>query len=452
MREWELRPLCLALAGLVIGLSLGGAWWHALFLVPLLVLCGSWRSRWVLTGAFLVGVVLHPELNLPLVYEDKPFRGTVDVISVPQNTKTGRASIVSTDVGRLLMYSPRSSQIGMGDKLSLRGMIQPLRDGVVPIRGVVGALRPVGDMTTLEFGSPIWKLGMQIRDGFVATTSARLDETTAGVIDALCFNVTTGLDEDLYEDLRRTGTTHIISTSGVHVIITAGLFIFLLRQLPIPRHWQLALLVLLLLLYAGAAGFRPPIVRAVLMACVGLGSYLVRRDGDGLSAWAGAGLVYLILDPYTVADLSFILSMLAAGGLVLFMGRWEPHEWGWKTWLVKSIQVSFVAWVATLPVLVWVMGDVSLVSVLANLIIDIPVTLIIWSALLAWIISGLFPALAAGVLTEVTTPLANAMLAVVDGMAAWPWASVALPPFSAYWLVPVYAGLLFIWRPNVRKA
>ncbi len=452
MREWEARPLCLALAGLAIGLSIGVTWWHAAFVIPLLFLCLAWRSRWIIAGSFLLGVILHPNLNPPLIYEDKPFAGVVDILSVPVNTAKGRVCLVEGEGRRLLLYSSRSMQIGMGDKISLRGIIEPLRDGVVPSRGAIGALRPVGDVVILEAGSPIWKLGMLIRDGFVATTAVHLDEKTAGVVDALCFNVTTGLDEDLYTALRRTGTTHIISTSGLHVIITAGLLLFLLRQLPIPRHWQLVALLLLLLLYAGAAGFRPPIVRAVVMAAIGLSAYMMRREGDGLSAWAAAGLVYLILDPYTIADLGFILSMLAAGGLVLFMGNWDPHDWGWKKWLMKSVQVSFVAWAATLPLILWVFGEASLISILANLLIEVPVTLIIWASLLAWMVSGAFPSLAVGMLLQVVTPLTNGMVATVEWLASLPWASISLPAFSAYWLVPVYIGLLLIWRPHVRKA
>lgn len=452
MREWEARPLCLALVGYAIGLSLDAGFWVPLAVAGLLLLLARWRSRVVVAAAFLIGCLVSPDLDQPMVIDDQPYHGRADILSVPERRGDRLVAIAEVDGGRLLISVPADSGLGMGDKVEVRGQIEPLRDGASRSRGVTGVLSTVGELHSIESGSPIWQLGMRVRDGFVATTRRLLSPEAAAISDALCFNVTGGLDEEFYNDLRRTGTTHIISTSGVHVIITAGLFLFLLRQLPIPRHWQLVALVLLLLIYAGAAGFRPPIVRAVVMAAIGLSAYLFRREGDGLSAWAAAGLTFLILDPYTISDIGFLLSMAAAGGLVMGMGRYEPYEWRGLTWLWKPIQVSLVAWLATLPLVAYFFGSISLISIPANLVIELPVTVIIWCALLSWMLSGLLPWVAAGAMTQLVEAAAEFLAKSVRLLSDFDYAAINVPYFSSYWLLPIYIALLMMWRPSERKA
>ena len=98
------------------------------------------------------------------------------------------------------------------------------------------------------------------------------------------FQLTSGLDSDDWHELRASGTTHIVSTSGLHVLIAGFALLFLLTKSDLPRPLQIVLLLVCLLLYGGAAGLRPPIIRAIVMIGVALSAYLFRKGVDLISA------------------------------------------------------------------------------------------------------------------------------------------------------------------------
>ena len=451
MREWESRPICLGFAAVALGLSVLVSWWHLLFLIPLLYFMQKKRSRLILLIGAGVGVLLSPP-QTDLILSNSTFDGVVDVISVPMDGKKDRSAIVDSKGVRYVMRLEFNSPVCMGDRIRLKGQLSPILPGSYPTRGVVGVLRPLGRVEVLSSGSPIWKLGMKIRESFVRMVDRSIPDTGAEIANALCFNVTSGLTSEDYDNLQKTGTTHVISTSGMHVVITAAMLLFLMSLVPIPRALQLAIVIVFLLVYAGAAGFRPPIVRAVVMTSVGLVAYLGAKEPDGLSAWAAAGLTNLILDPYTITDVGFILSMAASGSLMLFMGHVEVHEWKWTDWLKGLARASLVVTLICAPLVAYYFGRVSLVGILANLIIEPMVTIVVWGALTAWLLSGILPFLSVGLLSEVVGPTSVGIDRVLAHMASWPMASIDTPTFSAYWLTLFYAAVLMIWRPSVRQA
>lgn len=451
-RELEFRPLVLALAGLLLGMSLPYAWWHPLAAIPLVLWLQRKSSRVIVVASVVLGLWLAPPVRPAYIFDRASFVGEVDVLSVPITGRTYMTAIGMADGKRYVLRLAKSADVSMGDRIEIRAQVMPLPEGGGYVRGAIGSLRPVGKINVLSRGSPWWRWGLVIRRSFSGFIHAHMADRPAGIVDALCFNTTADLTSDDYTALRRTGTTHIISTSGIHVVITAWMMFTLLRHLPIPRHYQIGILIALLLVYAGAAGFRPPIVRAVVMSMVALSAYLAMREADGLSALAIAAIGYLILEPTTIMDIGFFLSVTAVAGLVMFTPVPDPGRFRLSEWIKSAVIGSFVASVATAPIIAYFFGEVALISVLANMLILPMVNVAIVAALLAWLTSSVFPPLAVGLLAGPVTWCAEGLLATVHSLSAWPGASIALPAFSPYWMIPIYAGFVLLWRPHVRPA
>jgi competence protein ComEC len=111
----------------------------------------------------------------------------------------------------------------------------------------------------------------------------------AGIVSALAVGLTDGVSERDWEIFRATGTSHLISISGLHIALVAGGVAWLVRRgwgrIPalLPRLAPIDAAALAGLaaavLYALLAGFAIPTLRALIMLAVVLGRTALRREG-----------------------------------------------------------------------------------------------------------------------------------------------------------------------------
>lgn len=217
------------------------------------------------------------------------------------------------------------------------------------------------------------------------------DAPYAGVIVALAVGDQGGIPDEQWRRFAATGVTHLISISGLHVTMLAGLAAFVTgkgwRRVPFlvsrfgaPRAALLAGL-LAALGYSLLAGMAVPTQRTLLMLVV-VAFCLWRARPAAISAiWACALGVVVLIDPFSVLSVGFWLSFLTVGAL-LWVGAnrlGEPAKWrGW-------IMTQGAATLGSAPVLLAVFGQLPLVSPLANALAIPLVSLIVTPLALAGI-------------------------------------------------------------------
>lgn len=449
--ELEARPLLVLFAGLVAGLTTPLSAWGALGFVALVVWMRPWEVKRLLALAGAVGLVLAPRTMPVPVLERAYFEGDVEVATVPRLFPDGTACEVVAGADRYALWLNGAPALSLGDRLSVRGVVRPLPDGSDAYwggRGVRGRLQ-TSTWRRAETRGGLFAWGVAWRQAFVSLCASTLEPRAATVVDAVCFNVDGALDMDTREALQRSGTTHIVSASGLHVLIFALFLQALLVALPVPRWAQMALLALVLVLYAAATGFRPPVVRAVAMASVFAVAYGLRREPDALSALACAGAVYLVASPRSVLDVGFQLSFATVAGLALFMRARAPAKglWGKGCGAVADVaRGSLVATLVSGPLVAQTFGILSLASIPANVLIAFALPPLMGGAMVAMGVSGVAPALAQGIMLVVVQPLAGWLLWVVETVGAWPASAVEVPPIATGWLVAYYLCWAAVWR------
>ena len=285
-------------------------------------------------------------------------------------------------------------------------------------------------------GSLVAKWARVWRDSFRQFTERSLGADRAAYVDALCFSIPSVIPEDEYNDLIQTGTVHIISASGLHVVVFASVIGAVLGVLPIPRPVQLTVLFAILGLYAIAAGFSAPIVRSVAMGALGRVAYLVRREPDFLSALATAAVAILIWQPEQIYDIGFQLSFVTIASLGMGYFSAENH-------VVGAIVASLVATVASAPLVAFHFGTVPLLSVPANLLIEIPVSAVVGVSMVAFPIGGTV------LMQWLVSPCIDWIRTAVHTVSQVSATSLMVPAFSPYWLVAIYVLAILIWRPRV---
>ncbi|WP_158409183.1 ComEC/Rec2 family competence protein [Fimbriimonas ginsengisoli] len=378
-----------------------------------------------------------------------PVHGSATVVGIPKVGEYG-TTVNMELAGRTWRATLADCPtVGLGDRIEVDGVGLPLREGserFLLLHGVTGRLQ-VREAHLLEPGPRLWQYAASWRHSFSDLTAKWLPPESAALTQALCFDLNGELDPKTTDRLRQTGTIHVVSASGLHVFLIAASLMGLLSLLPIPRGAQVLLVGLLLTMYAGATGLSPPVVRAVLMSIVGLSAYLFRRERDALSALAFAGVIYLLWQPRQVYDPGFQLSFVTVGAMALFLHR-RPKRHLAREKLEEALWVSWVAFLASTPLVAYHFGGVSLSALPANLLVALPVSVAVISAFLAQILGWILPALGVGILSCVTGPMSGAVLWLVEHLSGPGW-YFEVPGFSAY-LLPLFYGLLLLtWRQRI---
>ncbi|TCJ11785.1 DNA internalization-related competence protein ComEC/Rec2 [Parasulfuritortus cantonensis] len=194
----------------------------------------------------------------------------------------------------------------------------------------------------------------------------------AGVVVALAVGDQEAIPDAQWTLFRRTGVTHLMSISGLHVTLLAGLVYALVnlawRRLPglavrlaAGRAASLAGLATAAL-YVALAGFGLPAQRTLYMlAAAAVALWLGRTDSPSRVLAAAAGVVVAI-DPWAALAPGFWLSFGAVAALMYAAaGRLRRRSF-WTAWPAAQWAVSL----ALAPALLVLFHEVSLVAPLAN--------------------------------------------------------------------------------------
>jgi competence protein ComEC len=444
----------LAACALALGMTLAREPLLTLFLAGLLFIAESFGQRVLILAAAIIGAFLAPD-DQPFLNEPKFVRGEARIVTVPRIAGSGQSAIVEINGMRLTAFLPTTPPTSYGDRMRVAGVARPPREGTEAFlrgKGAVGRL-DWAEADIVARGPALVGYGVMWRDAFRSFTERNLSKPSKEAADALCFNVDASLDPDFKEDLRRTGTVHIVSASGLHVGIFAFFLQWFLSKIPVDRRWQLVALFLVLILYMGATGMRPPVVRSVVMAATLLTAYLWKREADLLSALGIAAIIQLMWDPWSSVDLGLHLSFVA----VLALGLFVRFDIGSPLFLDRlklrvrqTVHASIVASLATAPIVAWSFGYVSLIAPLANLLIAPLVLVIVPVSLTAWALAWA-PALAQTLMLPVELAC-RLMTWLVANLADLPFAAIDLPAFSAWWIPVCYVAMIGLWRKRVRPA
>lgn len=293
---------------------------------------------------------------------------------------------------------------------------------------------------------------LQLRQHIVGQVTAVLpDHAMRGFVLGLTVGDASAISDEQWRILRRTGTTHLVSISGLHITLAAGFVFFLARwlwacwpmlclRLPAQRA-AAGVAALSAVAYALLAGFSIPTQRSLVMLLVVMGAVFCSRQLAPSRLLALAMLAVLLMDPSAVLYPGFWLSFGAvAWMLYAVVARVGPVP-RWQAWL----QPQWVLALALVPPCLYWFGESSLVSPLANAIM-IP----LFSLLLPWLLAavallgtalGTWMLLAGAGLLDLLWQLLDWM-AVMPG-AYWNWTPPSLPM-----LLLAMLGLLLALAPR----
>lgn len=250
------------------------------------------------------------------------------------------------------------------------------------------------------------------------------------LVEALVLARKEGLAAGVREAFARAGTAHLLAISGFHVGVVAGLLLLLGAWLGLSHPVRFLLGSVGVWIYVLFIGFPDAALRAASILSILAAGRVAGRPVAPLGALATAFLLFLAADPGALLRIGFQLSFAGAFGLVVGsrpLGE-TLRKWGFfrkHGVLTSGLAAGVSATLATLPLVAWHFGRISLVGV--------PVTLLA-TPLITLAIPGIFFSLAASLIH----PLPGRFIAMGVETDLWllthgvEWAAGL--PFASAWI------------------
>lgn len=276
-------------------------------------------------------------------------------------------------------------------------------------------------------------LGLGHRDRIRARAERALGSGMPTREAALARGFVLGEDEQIdpatVEDFRRAGLSHLLAVSGQNVALLALLAMPLLALLGMPLRARLLWIVAAIAIYVPLAGGGPSIVRAGVMGVLTLLATFAGRRASRLYALAIAAIVTLAIDPRIGADIGWQLSFAAVLGILAIaqpLRRAIASRLGagvMRGALAEGVAVTVAATLATAPLIAFHFGELSTVSLFANLLALPAVAPAMWLGMLSSI-GAQVPGFPVAAPNAIAAPL----LAYIAAVASWcgqpGWASL----------------------------
>lgn len=238
-----------------------------------------------------------------------------------------------------------------------------------------------GEITRVEKVRP--KNGLQwnrLRNRVQSRADSLFDENRAPMAKALLLGYKEDLTPETRKQFSRSGLSHIMAVSGLHVgFIVAPFWLIIpwLWNIRYGKYIGLIMLTMLLFGYAGLTGFSASVSRASLMAWLITYGKLFHKVRDSINLLAVAALIILMIKPSQLFDVGFQLSFAAVFTILMVMPSVQkkiPKRWryGKSGMIIMIVMISVVVQSGLYPILIYYFGEFSVMGPLANAVV-IPV-------------------------------------------------------------------------------
>ncbi|QLI46279.1 DNA internalization-related competence protein ComEC/Rec2 [Bacillus pumilus] len=332
-------------------------------------LCGA-----VYTLIFMV----HEFFETDQPVQEKFLSGSVVIESIPKTDGNRFSATVSTEHERLAAFYTIKTErekealkdVEPGMSCHMTGDVRPPKHATIPngfqydqflkSKGISAIFLPQSIKGCTKKDRPSHYLQAMRQNG-LKFLEDHVPKNSVGIVQALIF----GDRDDTLRDYQMLGIIHLLAISGLHVqTLLACLFWCLLRA-GVTRETARILLLCFLPVYACLTGAAPSVLRACLMAGIYLVMTSLPKEMKQPSAvvLSATFLLLLAFHPLYLFDIGFQLSFVVTF-FILLSTRILSQA---KSAVMQLFLISFVAQLASLPVLLYHFQQFSLLSIPLNM-------------------------------------------------------------------------------------
>ncbi len=466
--SWTEVPSQWILYSLIIGLSL--------FLIyifkkkPLLILAGFL----ILGLALGIFVAKKASIKLNKLRDIEKFSQEVEIkvkiISEKETRETYARYIVKdleTNKDKILLLTDKYDNFKYGDILRVQGAMElPQNFSDFNYQGylakeniyyispfpLVSLFKKAENNIINNFHNGLYGIKTKIRQNIIKNFSLK----EANFLRAILLGDKGVVNEDFRRELSRSGTSHIVAISGLHLSILSVFIFSGLLMLGFWRKHATATTILILIIFAVFIGFKASLLRAVFMASlafIALSSGKLFKVEQTLCYIA---FVMLAFNPLLLRyDVGFQLSFLAVLGIFLLKPLFDyifQQKLKFSQILTDVLTVTLAAQIFTLPIIISNFGIISFIAPFVNFFVLLLIPFVLGMGFI-WIFLSIF--INISWLTILFSPLLKTVLGFISWAGNLNLAAAKIKPTSliifniTYYLLLIV--VIYFWRRFYKK-
>lgn len=329
-------------------------------------------------------IVADPEV------QDRSVTLRIAVDSITYRTTEHPDGITEAVEGDILVRTLRYPVIDYGSEVVIAGKLEtPFESAefsykdMLALEGIYSSMfLPRIDVIAEGQGNPLLATLYDFKQDVADTLGRTITAPESGLLKAVLLGDKSDMPDALQDDFRTAGLSHLIAISGFHVLILMMTVLRIADAFVKPQR-AMAITFGVLLLYAVMVGLRPSVLRAVLMGMAYLlAARVLGRRNATVGVLALVAFLMTAWNPQWLWNVGFQLSFAATLGIALFafpLERWlrtkalafVSMDWveGGFGRILSIIAVTTAAQITTLPLVAWHFEEISLISLLSNLIV-----------------------------------------------------------------------------------
>ncbi len=357
---------------------------------------------------------------------------------------------------KILVYVDRTMEVRYGDMVYVKGILEEPENFITNSGKEFNYKRYLANqdiyyiikkadlkIITTDNGNKIKSLLFKIKNNFLEKIQNVIPSPESDLGSGLVLGVRGGFDDEIKNEFIETGTIHIVALSGYNISIVAD-GVMKVFGLIFSQVISIILGFFIIILFIIMTGASATAIRAGIMATIMLLGKLTGRRYVAGRALVVAAFVMIAYEPRIIADMSFQLSFIATAGVlfvthkVIHWFKFLPMRFGFR----EMVATTVAATISVLPILLYLTGVFSLVSIPANILIllFIPITM-----LLVFItgISGFIYAAVSIIFGYISYLLLAYILSVIHILGSLSFASFSIQRFPLLLTIIIY--IFLIW-------
>ena len=200
------------------------------------------------------------------------------------------------------------------------------------------------------------------------------DPVESGLTEALLIGYKEDLDPQLQEQYTKTGVSHIIAVSGMHL----GLIFYVLHAIlslvasrNTSRYMSFSIILPLLWIFAFVTGASASVMRSVWVFTLLLLGNLFRKRTGSINVLLASAFFLLVIHPSIIKDIGFQLSYAAVLSILIYeplISKWVFTNNKALTYLWNMVSITLAAQILTTPIVLFHFKQFPLLFLITNML------------------------------------------------------------------------------------
>lgn len=342
-------------------------------------------SLFLLIGMMVTNLNISSRLSEMLDIR-KDYTGTIHQVIKTNDSESKYVVLVEavdnkiTPKEKIIIKIIGYKQLKLGDRIKFNGVLYLPMTNTNPnlfnYRLSLLSNKIYAIMTVKEFsverleGNIAFKYTIKERfsSGVKAVFGKYLNDENKNLMTSIILGDSTYLDEESLTRYRGLGLAHILAVSGLHIGIITGFLLFLFSRIGVKRKYNVVIVLSIIWVYGYLIGFPPSTVRASFMFTVLYYSMLLHEPYDRINTLCATMLLLLLINPFWLFSVSFILSFIATFSIVILNPKIVALVYPYKGKMVQALSTIISVNIGLLPVQIYYFNAISILGVLANFI------------------------------------------------------------------------------------